>query len=278
MVAMVSLQRERILEAVQAMYTEVAALPGKVFHFPTGRPACLQVGYPEAQLDAIPATAVESFAGVGYPFAADVVRSGHDVLDVGSGSGTDALIAARMVGPKGRVYALDMTESMRAKLSANAARAALANLTVLAAEAEEIPLPDASIDVVTSNGVLNLVPDKRRALAEISRVLRPGGRLQLSDIVLSRPISERSRQDPKLWAECIVGAVKEEDYVDLRGAVGVTDVEVLGRLDYFSASSNADTRKVAASFGAGSIVLRATKGEGARRTRIIGGRISARDA
>jgi arsenite methyltransferase len=260
MVAFVGQQRERILEAVQAMYAEVAACPGKVFHFPTGRPACLLVGYPEAQLDAIPATAVESFAGVGYPFAADVVRAGHDVLDVGSGSGTDALIAARMVGPQGRVYALDMTESMRAKLSANAARAALANLTVLAGEAEQIPLPDASVDVVTSNGVLNLVPDKRRALAEIARVLRPGGRLQLSDIVLSRPISETSRQNPKLWAECIVGAVKEEEYADILAALGFTGVRVLRRLDYFAASSSADTRKVAASFGAESIVLCATKG------------------
>jgi ubiquinone/menaquinone biosynthesis C-methylase UbiE len=104
------------------------------------------------------------------------------------------------------------------------------------------------------------VPDKRRALAEIFRVLRPGGRLQLSDIVLSRPVSEKSRQDPRLWAECIVGAVKEEDYVEMLTALGFKDIETLRRLDYFSASSSADTRKVAASFGAEAVVLRAAKG------------------
>ncbi len=259
MVAILSQQRERILEAVRAMYTEVAACPAKVFHFPTGRPACLLVGYPEGQLDAIPATAVESFAGVGYPFAADVVRAGQRVLDVGSGSGTDALIAARTVGVLGHVHALDMTESMRAKLAANAARASLDNVTVLAGEAEEIPLPEDSVDVVTSNGVLNLVPDKRRALGEIFRVLRPGGFLQLSDIVLSRPISETSRQDPRLWAECIVGAVMEEDYLGMLAALGFADIQRLRRLDYFSASANPDTRKVAASLGAESVVLRAAK-------------------
>jgi SAM-dependent methyltransferase len=259
MVAIVSQQRQRILDAVQAMYTEVAASPAKVFHFPTGRSACVLVGYPESQLDAIPVTAVESFAGVGYPFAADVVRAGHRVLDVGSGSGTDALIAARMVGALGHVYALDMTESMRAKLSVNVARAALDNVTVLAGEAEEIPLADASVDVVTSNGVLNLVPDKRRALGEIFRVLRPGGFVQLADIVLSRPISETSRENPRLWAECIVGAVREEDYVEMLTAHGFADIRCLRRLDYFAASSNPDTRNVAASFGAESVVLRAIK-------------------
>lgn len=259
MVAILSQKRERILEAVQAMYTEVAACPGKVFHFPTGRPACLLVGYPEAELDSIPATAVESFAGVGYPFGANVMRAGHHVLDVGSGSGTDALIAARLVGPRGMVHALDMTESMRAKLSANASQAGFANVSVLAGEAEQIPLPDATVDVVTTNGVLNLVPDKRRALAEIFRVLRPGGRLQLADIVLSRPISERSRQDPRLWAECIVGAVEERDYVEMLTTLGFKAIEILRRLDYFSASSSADTRKVAASFGAESVVLGAVK-------------------
>jgi arsenite methyltransferase len=259
MVAIVSQQRERILEAVQAMYTEVATCPSKIFHFPTGRTACLLVGYPEDQLDSLPTTAVESFAGVGYPFAADVVKAGQKVLDVGSGSGTDALLAAGIVGTDGHVYALDMTESMRAKLMANASGAGRANVTVLAGEAEQIPLPDASMDVVTTNGVLNLVPDKRRALKEIFRVLRPGGFLQLSDIVLSRPISEKSRANPRLWAECIVGAVREDDYVTMLEELGFSEVARLRGLDYFAASSNADTRKVAASFGAQSIVLRAAK-------------------
>jgi SAM-dependent methyltransferase len=260
MVAIANRQRARIFEAVQAMYTDVATCPSKVFHFPTGRAACILVGYPEGQLDSIPATALESFAGVGYPFAADVVRPGHHVLDVGSGSGTDALLGARMVGAEGHVYGLDVTESMRVKFVENAASAGVRNVTALAGDAEQIALPDASIDVVTTNGVLNLVPDKQRALSEIFRVLRPGGFLQLSDIVLSRPVSESSRENPDLWAECIVGAVREDDYVTLLQDVGFVGVTRLRHLDYFAASSNASTRKVAASLGARSVVLRVVKG------------------
>ena len=259
MVAITSQKRELIFDAVQAMYTEVATRPDKAFHFPTGREACLFVGYPEAQLDAIPATAVESFAGVGYPFAAGILRPGHVVLDIGSGSGTDVLIASSIVGPEGRVHGLDMTEAMRAKLRANADQARARNVNILAGDAEEIPLPDEAVDAVTSNGVLNLVPDKRRAVAELYRVLRPGGRVQIADIVLGRPISENSRQNPRLWAECIVGAVREEDYLEMFRSVGLTDVEFLLRLDYFSASANGETRRVAGSFGAQTAVIRAAK-------------------
>jgi SAM-dependent methyltransferase len=259
MVAILSNQREVIFDAVQRMYTDVALAPERGFHFPTGRPACEFVGYPAEQLDALPAAAVESFAGVGYPFAAGVIRPGDVVLDIGSGSGTDALIAGRLVGPKGRVIGLDLTEAMRDKLRANAALAGVANLTVLAGNAEAIPLPDDSVHVVTSNGVLNLVPDKPRAIREIARVLRPGGRLQLADIVVRSLPSEACRAHPELWAECVVGAIKTESYVEEFEVAGLVDVEVLGRSDYFSGSSSPETRAVASSFGAHSIVLRARK-------------------
>ncbi len=259
MVAIRKWQREHIFEAVQAMYTEVATLPGKTFHFPTGRAACLFVGYPEAQLDAIPATAIESFAGVGYPFAVGAIREGDSVLDVGSGSGTDALIAARLVGVRGKVYALDMTEAMREKLRANVRKMGACNLELLAGNAEEIPLPDASVDVVTSNGVLNLVPEKERAFREIYRILRPGGRVQIADIVVGKAISERCKQNPQLWAECVVGALLEDDYLTMFRAIGFEDVTALSHLDYFSNSANEETRKVAASFGAHTVVMRARK-------------------
>lgn len=259
MVAITRLQRAHIIESVQAMYTEVACAPGKVFHFPTGRRACEFVGYPAAQLDAVPAAAVESFAGVGYPFAAETIRMGDAVLDVGSGSGTDALIAARLAGDTGKVYALDMTAAMRDKLRNNVQQASAGNVEVIAAEAEHIPLRDGSIDVVTSNGVLNLVPDKRRAFSEIFRVLKPGGRAQIADIVISQEISEACRQNPKLWAECIVGAMERDDYLELLRDVGFAGVSVLQSLDYFSASVSADTRKVASSLGAHAIVMQAVK-------------------
>lgn len=244
-----------IFQAVQAMYTDVASYPSKQFHFPTGRTACLGVGYPQAQLDAIPGTAVESFAGVGYPFMVGAIREGDRVLDIGSGSGTDVLIASLLVGPRGRVIGLDMTEAMLSKARTNAAKMGAKHVECLEGNAEKIPLPDASVDVVTSNGVLNLVPDKPRAFAEIFRVLRPGGRIQIADIVLGRPIKPESRNDPQLWAECIVGAVLEEDYLAMFRAAGFEDVKTLGTLDYFSKSPEPDTREVAAKYGAKTVVL-----------------------
>ncbi|MBI2313251.1 MAG: methyltransferase domain-containing protein [Betaproteobacteria bacterium] len=259
MVAVVSDKKEFIFQAVQEMYTDVAKCPGKGFHFPTGRLACLFVGYPAAQLDEIPDSAVESFAGVGYPFAANVIREGAAVLDIGSGSGTDALIACNLVAARGRVYGLDMTEAMQEKLRANAAKIGAAQLKPVLGNAEEIPLPDEAADVATSNGVINLVPDKPRAFREIFRVLRRGGSLQLADIVLAKPISEKSRENPRLWAECIVGAVKEDEYLDMIRSAGFSDVQAISHLDYFSGSSNADTRKVARSFGTQTVVLRARK-------------------
>lgn len=257
MVAIVSDRREFIFGAVSEMYADVATHPEKVFHFPTGRLACLFVGYPAARLDAIPAQAPESFAGVGYPFAAGVIREGDTILDVGSGSGTDALIAATLTGPRGRVHGLDMTPAMLEKFRRNVASMGATNVAALEGNAEAIPLPDASVDVVTSNGVLSLVPDKPRAFAEIARVLRPGGRMQIADIALEKPVSEKSRADPKLWAECVVGAVIEDDYLRMLRAAGL-DVEVIGRLDYFAGSVSESTRRVAHGLGAHTIVLRGT--------------------
>jgi SAM-dependent methyltransferase len=259
MVAFVSLKREAIQRAVRDMYTAVAEAPQQRFHFPTGRAACEALGYPHDVLDDLPRTALESFAGVGYPFAAEAIRAGDHVLDLGSGSGTDALICARLVGPRGRVYGLDITPGMREKLRSTAAERGVANLEILEGDAEAIPLPDACVDVVTSNGVLNLVPDKPRAFAEIHRVLKPGGRLQIADIALARPVAARYRQDPKMWAECVVGAVEEDRYIEMLQAAGFHGVERIRSLDYFDLSSNETTREVARLFNAHSVSLRAGK-------------------
>jgi SAM-dependent methyltransferase len=261
MVVVTSNQRDVILDAVRAMYTEVAAHPENRFHFPHGRAACEYVGYPTELLDQIPLSAVESFAGVGYPFAASVIRRGDTVLDVGSGSGTDALIAATLVGTGGHVIGLDITAAMRRKLERNAVAMGLTTLQVLEGDAETIPLPDASVDVVTSNGVINLVPEKARAAGEIARVLRPGGRLQVADIVVRAPPSEACRSQPQLWAECIVGATTEQDCLAHFAAAGIGEIEVLDRRDYFARSENPETRAVAAGFGAHAIVFRGLKPE-----------------
>jgi arsenite methyltransferase len=260
MVAILSDKREFIFKAVEQMYTDVATQPERTFHFPTGRLACLFVGYPAEWLDRVPAAATESFAGVGYPFAAAVIQHGDTVLDIGSGSGTDTLIASLLTGRTGRVYGLDMTPAMREKLRQNAALMNAENVHVIEGNAEQIPLPDASVDVVTSNGVLNLVPDKKTAFAEIARVLKPEGKLQIADIALRVPVSEKSRSDPKLWAECVVGAVVEDDYVSQLRAAGLS-IEVIHQMDYFAGSVSESTRRAAYGLGAHAVVMRGTRTE-----------------
>jgi ubiquinone/menaquinone biosynthesis C-methylase UbiE len=261
MVAIFGFSRDKILTAVRDMYTAVATAPRQGFHFPVGRSACLAVGYPEAALDVLPPEALESFAGVGYPFRAGVIRPGDTVLDVGAGSGTDALIAARLAGPQGRVYALDMTPAMSAKLCALVRRLGLKNVEVLEGNAESIPLADGSVDVVTSNGMLNLVPDKLAAVREIRRVLRPGGRAQIADIVIRRPVTPECAVDPKLWAECVVGATVDEDYLRLFRDAAFEGVTVLRDYDYFAHSASAETREIARRFGARAVEIAMRRGE-----------------
>lgn len=263
MVAITSMQREHILDAVRTMYTDVASCPDKSFHFPTGRAACLALGYSPEMLEGLPESAVESFAGVGCPHQGEVFREADHVLDIGSGSGTDALIAARSVGASGRVYCLDLTDAMLDKLRRNAARAGVDWLLPVHGSAESIPLPDASVDVIISNGVMNLVPDKGRAFRELYRVLRPGGRLSLADVAVSKDIDmlEEAQDIPRLWAECVVGAVEKPRYVSQLADVGFSDVTVIDETDYFSHSNSEHTRAIAATFGANSIVIQGWKPE-----------------
>jgi len=163
-----------------------------------------------------------------------------------------------LTGPSGVVYGLDMTRAMREKLQHIVTAKQMEHVRVLEGNAEQIPLPDASVDVVTSNGVLNLVPDKPAAFGEIARVLKPGGRLQIADIALRVPVSDQSRADPRLWAECVVGAITEDDYGSLLRAAGLS-VEVLSELDYFAGSVNPSTRRAAHGLGAHAIVMRGCK-------------------
>ncbi|HEU0204352.1 MAG TPA: methyltransferase domain-containing protein [Burkholderiaceae bacterium] len=255
MVAILGFTRERVIAAVKDMYTDVANAPARPYHFPVGRDAARAVGYSDELLAAVPEEALASFAGVGCPFRAGAIRPGDTVLDIGSGAGTDALIAARLVGPRGKVHALDMTPAMVRKLRSIAAALPAPNLEVVEANAEAIPLPDASVDVVTSNGMLNLVPDKRRAIAEIFRVLKPGGRVQIADIVIRRPVTLDCKSDPKLWAECVVGATVDEDYLAFFRDAGFEDVDVLHDAEYFELSRSAETREVARRFGARSVEI-----------------------
>jgi len=254
-----ALDEASIFDAVQEMYEDVAVTPTEEFHFPTGRSSCLHLGYPEDELDALPARAVESFAGVGYPFLANGIEPGDTVVDVGSGSGVDALIAALRTGSEGRVYGVDMTPAMLEKAEDIIREAGVDTVQLLDGRADNLPLDDDSVDVLTSNGVFNLVPDKERAFREAYRVLRPGGRLQIADIALSEPVSEESKANPELWAECIVGAEPEDEYLGLVRSAGFEDIAVIDRLDYFARSSDESTREVAKSLGAHTIVFTGEK-------------------
>ncbi|PAU78173.1 MerC family mercury resistance protein [Halomonas salipaludis] len=261
MVAILGYSRPQILAAVQQMYTTVANAPDSPFHFPVGVEASRRLGYPPDQLALLPAEVGDAFAGVGYPFRAEAIRTGDRVLDIGAGAGADALIAHQLAGPQGQVIALDLTAAMTRRLHQAAKRHAIQRLGVVQGSAEQLPLPDASIDCISSNGALNLVPDKRRAVAEMFRVLKPHGRLQLADVVIHHPVSVDCHEDPRLWVECVVGATVKEELVALFEEVGFEDVAVVGSHDYFSLSPSAQTREVAAGFGAHSVELRMRRGD-----------------
>lgn len=260
MVAILGYSREQIFSAVKDMYTTVAEAPDSEFHFPVGRAACQLLGYEAQRLDRLPPPLLESFAGVGCPFRADAVGPGDITLDIGAGAGNDTLIAGQLVGPAGHVTALDLTPAMTRKLRRTAAEAGASNISVVQASAEALPVVDEAVDSITSNGALNLVPDKRRAVAEMFRVLKPGGRLQIADVVISRPVTVDCSTDPRLWVECVVGATVEEDFLALFRDAGFEDIEVLRTNDYFAHSPSAQTREIAASFDARSIEVTMRRG------------------
>lgn len=197
--APIDLDVDELRAAIRAEYETVALDPGRGFHFHTGRPLAAIVGYAEEWLEGIPESAIETFAGTGNPFSLGALASGERVVDVGSGGGIDSLIAARMVGPEGRVVGVDMTPAMLERARRAAAESGIENVEFREGLMEELPVEDGWADVVISNGVLNLTPDKGRALGEMNRVLRPGGRLQIGDILVEREVSEASKRKIDLW-------------------------------------------------------------------------------
>jgi SAM-dependent methyltransferase len=190
---------EVLREEIRKTYTEVSTDHEQEFIFPTGRAWATQLGYPERELSRVPDESVESFAGVANHWTLGRVDPGETVLDLGCGSGTDLLIAAQMTGAIERVIGVDMTESMLAAARASAEAIGLTNVELYESLIEAVPIEDASVDVVISNGVIDLVPDKDAVLDEIDRVLRPGGRLQIADVVIHKEVSEDARARIDLW-------------------------------------------------------------------------------
>jgi arsenite methyltransferase len=186
-------------DAIQKTYTDVSTDPERDFIFPTGRAWAQELDYPEPELSRIPDGTAESFAGVANHFALGRIEPGTVVLDLGCGAGTDLLIAAQMTGPGGRAIGVDMTRSMLDRAHASARKMGLEHVALHESLIESLPLDDESVDVVISNGVIDLVPDKDTVFAEIDRVLRPGGRLQLADVVIHTEVSEDARKRIDLW-------------------------------------------------------------------------------
>ena len=192
--------RGQLRTAIQSKYAEVALTPEQGFHFHTGRPLAAMLGYPAEDVEWLPGATVDAFAGTGNPFSLGRLGSGESVLDIGCGAGFDTLLAARQVGPSGRLIAVDMTPAMLERTRAGASALQLAHVETRLGYAEELPAGDASIDVVISNGVINLTPDKVAVMEEIHRVLRPGGRVQIADIVVHREVPQDARDDIELWS------------------------------------------------------------------------------
>jgi arsenite methyltransferase len=252
-----TLDTQDLERRVKEMYREVAEEPLKEFHFETGRALAERLGYPRAELDAIPADAIDSFAGVGYYFDLARIQPGETVIDLGSGSGMDSLFAARQAGESGRVIGVDMTDAQLTKARRLAIEHGFANVEFVHARIEQLPLPAASADVVISNGVINLSPDKTTVFAEAARVLRPGGRLALADIVTSTQLPVGVTCDASLWAACIGGAMQRDDYRDAIEAAGFELDDLKENDQYRFVSERADdaTKK----YGVKSVSLLAIK-------------------
>lgn len=247
---------------VQRMYEAVARHPHEGhFHFEMGRALAERLGYSSAELDRIPAPAIESFAGVGYYFDLAALQPGERVLDLGSGSGMDTFVAALHVGQSGRVIGVDMTDAQREKAARLAHLAGFTQVEFRAGLIEEIPLGPNEADCVISNGVINLCPDKERVFAEAARVLRPGGRLAVADIVTEVALPASVTCNATLWAACIGGAAEQSSYRAAIEAAGLRVIALRENSAYAFLSRSA--KNASREYGVKSISLLAVK-EGAR--------------
>jgi len=239
---------------VQRMYGLVAEQPLGSYHFELGRALAVRLGYPAAQLDRIPAGAVESFAGVGYFFDLAALAPGERVIDLGSGSGMDVFLAARHTGPQGRVLGIDFTAAQLAK--ARRLAAGSFDVEFRQGRIEHLPVEDASVDCVISNGVINLAADKAAVYAEAARVLRPGGRIAIADIVTERPLKDSIVCDVDLWASCIGGAAQRDAYREAIESAGLRITQIRENPYRFLSQQ---ARNASATYGVKSISLLAVK-------------------
>ena len=226
-------------QKVKKMYSEVALNPKGEYHFEMGRALADKLGYEKGDLDRIPAAAIESFAGVGYYFDMASLKKGEHVLDLGSGSGMDVFVAALKVGSTGHVSGVDMTDQQLEKSERLRKENNVENVSFHRGYIEKLPFADSSFDVVISNGVINLCPDKERVFAEIARVLKPKGRMVIADIVTEKQLPENVVCNSTLWAACIGGASQQDNYRSAieRGGIKVANVRTNDAYGFISKSA-----------------------------------------
>lgn len=235
---------EKLRAEVRDKYGEVATHPDGQFHFHTGRPLAERLGYPDDILSDLPDEAIASFAGVDNPFAAGPIPEGSKIVDLGSGAGFDCLVASRMVGPTGQVIGVDMTQAMLDRARRLVEQLGLTNVEYREGILEDMPIEDGWADVIISNGVLNLVADKERVFSEASRVLRPGGVLQVADIAVGEHVPDEARCNIDLWTDCIAGARSIDEWCELITSAGFGDVSVgLGTDTFGGAGGEPNARK-----------------------------------
>jgi len=215
---------------VKDKYSEVARDPCAVFNFPVGRAFALKVGYPKEILDKLPQSLYESFTGANNPQPFVELKLGETVLDLGCGAGMDLYFYAQKVGERGKVYGLDISEDMAEKARKNMDIAGVKNAEVKIGHSDNLPFGDNFFDVVTSNGIYNLSPDKEAVMRQAFRVLKPGGRTVFCEIVLKKALSEEERKNANDWFRCIGGALPEEDFLALMEKVGFKNIEVISKI------------------------------------------------
>ena len=225
--------RGKLRAAIEDAFTELALHPACEFHFISGPPLAARLGYTKEMLSGLPERAIASFAGVGNPFLMGAMKPTETVLDVGCGSGTDVLIAAEQVGPDGQVIGIDMTAAMIERAQQNVLSAGASNVRIEWGYAESVPLQDNSVDCVISNGVINLTPDKRDTFREILRVLKPGGRLQVADILVKTRIPVHVKDLLHLWTDCVAGGSHLDDFTGILVEFGFENVEIPDWFDVF---------------------------------------------
>lgn len=248
---------DNLRDKVKAMYRAVAEDPNGEFHFEMGRDLAARLGYPTDELARVPVEAVESFAGVGHHLGLADLREGEQVVDLGSGSGTDAFLAARHIGTSGEVVGIDMTDAQLTKARRLARRDGFDNTRFEHGYIEHLPIPDEWADVVISNGVINLCNDKAAVFREIARILQPGGRLAISDIVTEQHLTDAIVCDVDLWASCIGGAMQQDDYRAAIESAGLRIVEMVDNPQYEFISDSA--QGATETFGVKSISVSARK-------------------